>query len=73
MANVINVLDKQLHTFEVNEIKEIKRLADTIFEPLVRPFRQNRIVEEFSVRRTLQTAMRIGQLLPTYEKRHENY
>lgn len=66
--NVANILDKQLHTFQVEEIVEIKRLADTIFEPLVRPFRQHRVVERFDARRTMQTAMKIGQLMPTYVK-----
>lgn len=69
MTNVANILDKQLHAFLPEEIVEVQRLADTIFEPLMRPFRQHRVVEEFSARRTMQTAMRIGQLMPTYAKR----
>jgi hypothetical protein len=67
--DIAHILDKQLHTFTTEDIGEIKRLADTIFEPLVRPFRQHRMVEEFSPRRTIQNAMRIGHLMPTYVKR----
>jgi hypothetical protein len=73
MTNVANILDKQLHTFQVEEIVELQRLADTVFEPLVRPFRQHRVVEEFSVRKTVQTAMRLGQMMPAYIKRQREH
>jgi hypothetical protein len=63
-----DVLNKQLHTFNVDELAEIRRIADTIFEPLIRPFRQRRVVENFSNRETIKTAMRIGHLMPTYVK-----
>lgn len=72
MANV-SILDKQLHTFQVEEITEIKRLAETIFEPLVRPFRQHRVVERFDVRKTINTAMRLGHMMPSYVKEKQEH
>lgn len=73
MSQQQNVLDRQLHTFATEELSQIKRLADTIFEPLVRPFRQHRVTEEFSFRQTLKTCMKIGQLLPSYVRREHEH
>ena len=48
-----DILDKKLHTFGIEELSEIRKISDTIFEPLVRPFRQHRISEEFSFKETI--------------------
>lgn len=63
-----SILDRQLHTFKIEEIQELRRVADTIFEPLVRPFRQRRRVSEFSFDKTIRTAQRLGVFMPAYEK-----
>lgn len=64
----LSILDRQLHTFKIDEIKELRRVADTIFEPLMRPFRQRRMVNEFSFKKSIRNAQRIGHLMPIYEK-----
>lgn len=63
-----SILDRQLHTFKIEEVKELRRVADTVFEPLMRPFRQKRAVNEFSFSKSIRTAQRIGYLMPTYER-----
>ena len=68
-----DILDKKLHTFGIEELSEIRKISDTIFEPLVRPFRQHRISEEFSFKETIRTCMRVGQLMPTYIKREHEH
>jgi hypothetical protein len=62
------ILDRQLHTFQVDELQELRRVADTIFEPLMRPFRQKRTVQEFSFKQSIRVAQRIGAFMPAYEK-----
>lgn len=62
------ILNRQLHTFKVEELQELRRISETIFEPLMRPFRQKRTVEEFSFKKSIRLAQRIGAFMPTYEK-----
>ena len=64
----LSILDRQLHTFKVEELHELRRVADTIFEPMMRPFRQKRVVTEFSFKKSIRQAQRIGHLMPAYEK-----
>lgn len=68
MRDDLAILNRQLHTFSVDELQELRRIADTIFEPLMRPFRQKRTVQEFSFKKSLKTAQRIGAFMPVYEK-----
>lgn len=68
MRDTLAILNRQLHTFKVDEIKELRRISDTIFEPLMRPFRQKRTVQEFSFKKSIKLAQRIGAFMPAYEK-----
>jgi hypothetical protein len=64
----MELLYKKMHALEPNEIGEIKSIADTIFEPLIRPFRQKRSVSEFDYRKTIKMAQKIGHLMPCYSR-----
>jgi hypothetical protein len=69
----IEILDRTLHKLSLEEIKDVRQLADTLFVRLVRPFKQSRVEREFDFHATIRAAMRTGQLLPTYiraEKSH---
>lgn len=68
MRDDLAILNRQLHTFDVEELQELRRIAENIFEPLMRPFRQNRIVQEFSFKKSVRTAQRIGAFMPVYDK-----
>lgn len=68
MRDDLMILNRQLHTFNVGELQELRRISDAIFEPLMRPFRQKRAVQEFSFKKSLRTAQRIGAFMPIYEK-----
>jgi len=68
MRDDLAILNRQLHTFRVDELQELRRISDTIFEPLMRPFRQKRTVQEFSFKKSLRVAQRIGAFMPAYEK-----
>jgi hypothetical protein len=68
MRDDLVILNRQLHTFKVDELQELRRVSDTIFEPLMRPFRQKRTVQEFSFKKSIRAAQRIGAFMPTYEK-----
>lgn len=68
MRDDLAILNRQLHVFKVEELTELRRISDVIFEPLMRPFRQKRTIQEFSVKKSIRTAQRIGAFIPSYEK-----
>lgn len=68
MRDDLAILNRQLHTFQIEEIKELRRISDTIFEPLMRPFRQKRTVQEFSFKKSIRLAQKIGAFMPAYDK-----
>jgi uncharacterized membrane protein YgcG len=69
----LSILNRQLHTFQVSELQELRRVSDNIFEPLMRPFRQKRAIQEFSFKKSLRMAQRIGAFMPTYEKNEREH
>src|SRR5688572_23415783 len=62
------ILLKSLNTFTPDDLLEIGSIADSLFARLLRPFMQNRIEHQFSVRSTIRHAMRTSQILPQYDR-----
>lgn len=73
MSTNYALLERQMHTLTTGEIRELRRIADTVFEPLTRPFRQKRTVPEFDYHRTIKRAQKIGHLLPTYSRKEREH
>jgi hypothetical protein len=59
-------LDIPLEKFSEDQINNIGHLAPQVFEPLLRPFRTQRVERQFSMRQTVKGALRTGSLLPRY-------
>ena len=67
------LLERKLHTLTTQEIRELRRIADTVFEPLTRPFRQTRTVDVFDYKATIKRAQKIGHLIPTYSRQEREH
>lgn len=67
------ILTCTLHTLQSDDVREIRQLADTLFVRLVQPFHQLRIEKKFDFRATLKSAMRTGNLLPTYIRQEKTH
>lgn len=64
-----DLLSKPLHTLQVEELQEVRHIADSMFARLTRPFRQSRVEWEFDFDATLRDAAQNGgNLLPTYTR-----
>lgn len=61
------IISAPMHKLSVEDIASLASISDVVFEPLIRPFRQRRIEPKFSFRRTIASAIRTGDFLPSYE------
>lgn len=62
-----NLLEKPLHSLTSNDVRHLGVIADDIFEPLTRPFRQHRLEPHFDFRKTIRGSSRHGgDFLPEY-------
>lgn len=73
MLTEAEILSRTLHRLEIEDIRVVRQLADTLFVRLVQPFHQVRVAREFDFKATLRAAMRTGHLTPTYVRREKTH
>lgn len=62
----LDLLTKKLHTLTSSDVRHLRKIADDVFEPLTRPFRQRRTEARFDFAGTVRSAARYGDFMPVY-------